>query len=125
MTFTKEQMVAIVKMAKLMAAADGSISKKEVEAIFVILLQFGIVKDTLESVVIEKLADGMDASEAINLLSKMTNDQKRYVCGYLALIMIGDGDVDPKELALWSLVSTMAKFPEMTMKEAIDFIKNN
>lgn len=125
MTFTREQMTAIFKTAKLMAAADGTISKSEVDVIFLILNQYGIIKDTVESVLIETLANDMEPAKSIEILSRMTNDQKKYVCGYLAAIMLSDGDINDKEVALWTLVSTMAKFPEMTMREAVDFIANN
>ena len=125
MTFTREQMAAMFKVAKLMATADGSIEKQEVEVIFLVLQQFGIIKDTLDSIALEKAADAMEPSKSIEILSRMANNQKRYVCGYLAAIMIGDGDIDAKELALWTMVSTMAKFPNMTMKEALDFVQNN
>lgn len=108
-----------------MAAADGTISKSEVDVIFLILNQYGIIKDTVESVLIETLANDMEPVKSIEILSRMTNDQKKYVCGYLAAIMLSDGDINDKEVALWTLVSTMAKFPEMTMREAVDFIANN
>ena len=125
MRFSSKEMAAILKNAKLMALADGVITSDEENVIKRDLASFGIKIDSLESVAIEHRADNMDGDEVISTLSNMTIDQKKYVCGYLAAIMVADGEVDEKEKELWSIVSILAGFPTMTIGEAIRFWQQN
>lgn len=125
MTFTREEMVAILKLAKMMATADGKVTDEERACIFLDLGTFGVPANSLQSTLLEELADAMDSGKAVTIVAEMTTEEKKYVCGYMAAVMMADGDVDAKEQALWILVSTMASFPTMTMAEAIDFWRSH
>lgn len=125
MQFSGKEMAAILKAAKMMALADGIMTSEEKDVIKRDLKSFGIQIDTIESIAIEHKADSMEGSEVIAILSNMTIDQKKYVCGYLAAVMVADGEVDEKEQKLWSLMSMFADFPTMTLREAIAFWTNN
>ena len=120
MTFTRLEMSAIAKLALAMANADGNVEKSELTYIAMELARFG-VQDC------EPILDGaaeMDASVALSIVSKMTNEEKRYVAAYLGTLMAIDNDIDDKELALWRLTSTLCGLPSMNIKEAIDYVKN-
>lgn len=125
MTFTQNEMVAIFKLAKLMAAADGKVTHDERAIILTDLASFGVAPNSLQSTMLEKMADEMEPTEAITIVANMTTEEKKYVCGYMAAVMVANGDIDAKEQALWTLVSTLASFPTMNIAEAITFWKNN
>lgn len=121
MTFTKEEMIAIFKLAKMMALADGKVTQAERDCIFTDLQSFGVKGNTLESVAIEEAAKEMDPANAIRVVAAMTKEEKKYVCGYMAAVMISDGNIDEKEKSLWALVSLLAGFPTMNIHEAVSF----
>lgn len=125
MQFSGKEMAAILKAAKIMASADGVMTSDEKDVIKRDLASFGIKIDTLESIAIEHKANKMDGAEVISILSNMSMEQKKYVCGYLAAIMVADGEVDENEQKLWSLLSMLADFPTMTIGEAISYWQDN
>ena len=118
MYFTEKELTAIVKMAKVMVAADGKIDLREGNLIAAELnsLTHGMNPET-----ILEASNSMDPSKAFEILKNLTTEEKKYVCGYLAAISIVDDDIDAKELAVWKLVSAIANFPTMTIHEAITF----
>lgn len=119
MTFTSIEMSAIAKLALAMAAADENVEKTELAYIALELTRFG-VKDAEP---ILKGADEMDPTIALSVVSKMTPAEKKYVAAYLGTLMAVNGDIDDRELSLWRLTSTLCGLPEMTIQEAIDYIK--
>jgi len=125
MRFSGKEMAAILKSAKMMAFADGAMTSDEKDVIKRDLASFGIKLDTIESIAIEHKADSMEGAEVITTLSNMTTEQKKYACGYLAAVMLADGEIDDNEQKLWSLLSMLADFPTMTIGEAISFWNEN
>ena len=85
------------------------------------LSNFGVKLDTLQHVALEATADNMDGAECISILSAMSIEQKKYACGYLAMVMAADGEIAEKEAELWKLISLLASFPTMTLQEEIQF----
>lgn len=121
MTFNGKEMAALLKAAKMMALADGNMTSDEKEVMVVDLKSFGVQLDTLQSVAIEHQANSMEGAEVISVLSNLSMEQKKYACGYLAAVMAADGNIDEKELELWSFISLLAGFPRMNIDEAISF----
>lgn len=113
----------MVKMAFSMAAADGKFVDEEKAIITLGMAEFGLGKEAIIGCV--KAAQGMDPADALKVLSSMNSDQKKYATGFLAAVMTADGDIDDSEVKVWQLVSTLAKFPTMSIAEAIDFWQNN
>ena len=123
MQFNGLELSAIVKLAKAMAAADGKIAKEELTVIALNLAKFGVSQADSENFL--TLSDAMEFGHAIALVAAMDNEQKKYVAGYLASIMVADGEIADSEMTLWRLVSTFASLPTMTVREAITFWTNN
>lgn len=121
MQFSGKEMAAVLKAAKLMATADGRMTEEEKDVIKTDLNSFGVTIDTLQSIALEHQANEMEGAEVITILSQLSYEQKKYVCGYLAAVMAADGEVHEKEQELWSLVSLLAGFPTMNIAEAILF----
>lgn len=122
MQFNQLQLAAMVKAGKTMALADGKIEENELLVISSGLMKFGVSKRDFDTIL--ELSDAVSPTDMLSILSKMSYEQKKYVCGYLAAIMASDGDVDDSEVKLWCLISQLAGFPEMTLAEAGAFWVN-
>ncbi|MDY4625868.1 MAG: TerB family tellurite resistance protein [Prevotella sp.] len=123
MTFNELQMIAIAKLAKAMIAADGKVEQAELTAMAIEFTKFGVSKDALSRILSN--ADSMESGTAIAIVSLMNEAQKKYVTGYLAFIMAADGEIADSEVAMWSLISTLATLPTMTIGQALAFWKDN
>jgi Mrp family chromosome partitioning ATPase len=70
-----------------------------------------------------EMAEDMEPSEAIGLVSKLGDEEKEYVTAFLAVVMAADGDIDDEEVAFWNLMTILCDLPEMTVREAVDLWK--
>ena len=123
MQFNGIQLAAILKAAQLMSIADGKTEKSEVEFIASEFNSFNVDKDQFAAIL--KAAEVMEAEDMVKALSSLDSSQKKYVCGFLAVIILSDGDVDESEVKMWQLLCTMCKFPTMTVKDAMAYYANN
>lgn len=122
MTFSGQELTAIIKMAKSMVMADGKIKPAEIAVMTREFMRFGVLQDQVDLLL--KASDSIEASQAVALIARMDEERKKYVASYLGVIMASDGDIDNNELALWTLVSTLCGLPTMTVMEAINNMKN-
>ena len=67
----------------------------------------------------------MSPTAMLATLNGLDTHTQKYVAGYLATIMVCDGDIDDNEMKLWQLTCTLAGFPTMNLKEALDYWANN
>lgn len=116
-------MAAVIKTANSMIAADGRIDKSEVDCLSRELINFGVTPDQLPNLL--HIAKEMETTAMLSTLAAMKNNQKKYVSGFLAKIMISDGNIDDAELKLWQLTSTLMGCPTMSLQEALEFWANN
>lgn len=119
MTLSGKQLAALVKMGVAMAMADGKVEEVEKVAIAMELVKFGV--SNIDAAMIINNSQKMDASDALSVLSCMTNEQKKYATGYLAAIMASDGDIDSSEIKMWQVICTLSSFPTMNIREALTF----
>lgn len=105
------------------ATADERFVDEEKAAILLELIRFGVTKSQIESLMI-KVRD-MPASESLLVIAAMDDEQKKYVTGYLASIIVVDGEVDDSEVKMWQLISELADLPYMTIAEAVKFWQNH
>lgn len=122
MQFTEEELAAVLKMAVAMVGADGRSDEREMEVVRNELTRFGASLGQM--IALTKDAQKMEFEKAIGIISKFDFDRKKYVSSYLAVIMIADGEIDDKEVALWQLVSLLCGLPEMDLNQAIDNMNN-
>ena len=123
MTFSGQELTAIIKMAKSMVLADGKIEPSEIAVMTREFMRFGILQDQVDLLL--KASDSIEANQAVALIARMDEERKKYVASYLGVIMASDGDIDDNELALWTLISTLCGLPTMTVMEAINNMKNH
>lgn len=123
MNFNGLEMAAVIKAANSMIAADGRVDKSETECLSRELINFGVTPDQLPNLL--QLSNVMEPTTMLSTLAAMNNNQKKYVSGFLATIMISDGDIDDAEMKLWQLTSTLMGCPTMSLKEALEYWANN
>jgi len=122
MKFTGHQLAAIFRLGHAMADADGTIEDEETQVIISELARFGLDEDEVGAV-IDAGAD-LTGTEAMSVVSEMTDEQKAYVAAYLGVIMANDGDIDDNELKLWRFVCTVCDCPEMTIEQAFELLND-
>ena len=120
MSFTGLEMSAITKLAMVMAAADGKVEQSELAYMAIEMARFGIQ----DADPVLNGAKAIDPTIAMAIVEKFDYERKKYVAAYLGTMMAADGDIDDKELAVWRLTSTLCGLPSMTIKEAVNYIKN-
>ena len=120
LTFNNKEMLAIIKLAQMMAMADGRLDKSEVVMMSNEALRFGITANAFLSLI--QIAEDMEPREALLTVALMTDKQKRYITAYLGTMIAIDGDVDDEEVKLWNFVSVVCSLPSMTLEEAISYM---
>lgn len=123
MNFNGIQMAAVIKAANAMIAADGRVDEAETQLLSRELISFGVEPQQLPQLL--QLSNVMEPATMITTLAAMNDSQKKYVSGFLASIMVSDGDVDKAEMKLWQLTSTLMGCPTMSLKEALEYWTNN
>ncbi len=118
MQFSGEELAAVMKMAIAMVGADGHSDEREMEVITIELTRFGASPGQM--LALNRAAQNMDFHKAIEIISNFDDERKKYVASYMAVIMIADGEIDDKELALWQLVTLLCGLPEMDIHQAVD-----
>jgi tellurite resistance protein len=89
------QFIALIKLGKAMQAADGRLDDEELNVMSAVVISFGVSPSDYAEMLV--LSDEIDATTALGIIAGMNASQKRYVCAFLATIMVADGDIDPKE----------------------------
>ena len=122
MRFTELEFSAITKIVIAVINADGRVEENEVRCMAKEALRFGFKDNDIEKFITE--ANTMETSQAIAVINSFDDERKKYVCAYLGTIMAVDGNLNDKEVALWRLVSSMCRLPEMSIKESITYISS-
>lgn len=123
MEFNGIQLSAIAKAAKAMIAADGRIDDAEMKTLAREMASFNVEPAQFNQIL--ELSDAMEPVTMLSTLSAMSDHQKKYVSGFLAAIMVCDGDIDENEKNVWQLTSTLMSCPTMTLGEALGYWRNN
>ena len=119
MKFSILELSAVLKVGFSMAKADCKLYKEELKVLAVGMAEFGV--DDKKFQLLTTLADAMTPSTMLATLAALTESQKKFVCGFLATIMISDGDIDDAEVKLWQLTSSLCDFPTMNIADAADY----
>lgn len=122
MQFSGQELAAVMKMAIAMVGADGRSDEREMEVVRNELTRFGA--SVGQMLALTREAQSMEFQKAIGIISQFDYERKKYVSSCLAVIMIADGEIDDKEVALWQLVSLLCGLPEMDVNQAVDNMNN-
>lgn len=121
MIFTNQELSAILRIATVIAGADGNISNEETALMALELLRFGVSEE--KSQIITREASTLSPAEACIIISKMTSEEKRYVTAYLGTMICADGKIEDSEMRAWALISKICNLPTMSLKEAIEILR--
>lgn len=119
MTLSGKQLAAILKAGFAMVKADGVENNEELQVLFNELKKFNVPLNQAKSLL--DRTNEMSAPEMFSILSDMDQNTQKYVCGYLAAIMMSDGEIDDSEVKLWQLFSGLCDFPTMSIQEALEY----
>lgn len=122
MKFTGKQLTAMLKMGLAMVEADGKVTEEEKIALTLDMIKFGVTPEQLS--IMLPAAHAMNAEESLIIAAGMNAQQKKYVTGYLAMIMASDG-IDETEVKFWKMLINLCGFPTMTIAQALQFWNNN
>ena len=119
MQFNNLELSAVLKVGFCMANADGKLEQDEMKVLAVGMAEFGVDEQHFQ--LLSTLADAMSPATMLATLAALNESQKKFVCGFLATIMISDGDIDDSEVKLWLLTFSLCGFPTMSIAEAADY----
>lgn len=117
MAFNGVKLAAIVKLGKLMSAADGHMHKNELAVIALELTQFG-VSDSATDVILAA-SDALEFSDVIPVVKNMTSDEKTHVVSFLGTIIAADGKITESERKICTLVSLLCDLPTITAGDPV------
>ena len=109
--FTSQEKSAIIKVANLMAMADGHLDVQEVVISSAIFSKLNATQSDITN------ARQMENQEALNIISSMQPHEKRLVVAILGSIMIADGKIEGTEKALICLITAICNLPEMSLAD--------
>jgi len=122
MTFNSLELASILKLAVLMAQADGKVTEEERGMIaFEFNQRLGVTSKT-ESDRISNLAAELEPSAELSYISRMNAEKKEYVTAFLGMLMAIDGEIDGKELVLVNLVTDLCDLPGMSLARASEIL---
>lgn len=123
MNLTGIQLAAVLKAGMLVSNADGNIDPKELEVLKHELGKFDL-SDELHDKIVD-VASEMSVDDMVANLKKLSLEDQKYVSGYLAAVLLADGEIEDEEIKTWQAICTLCEFPTMSAREALDFWMNN
>lgn len=112
MYFTNSEKQAIYRLLMDMSLIDNDIDSKEV------ILTMAIVEKLNISDYDRDRATAITIDNALETVANMTSTEKDFVCSALGTMIAIDGEVNPKEMLLWGIITARCGFPEMNLTEA-------
>lgn len=116
--FEYNEIIAIYKVAKMMADADGVYLNEEKECIVEEMQRLGI--ENLETIVLDN--ENLKTLDAFIIIDKFSFESKKYVSAFLGKLMSVDGDIADIELALWRFICQVCNLPIMTNRQALNLM---
>lgn len=112
MYFTNSEKQAIYRLLMDMSLIDNDIDSKEV------ILTMAIVEKLNISDYDRDHATAITIDNALETVANMTSTEKDFVCSALGTMIAIDGEVNPKEMLLWGIITARCGFPGMNLMEA-------
>ncbi|MBQ4291285.1 MAG: TerB family tellurite resistance protein [Muribaculaceae bacterium] len=123
MKLTGLQISAAVKAGVAIMEADGETKQEELQFISSEIANFNVSQEQAESIIAR--ASTMSSSEMFSVLSSMTDDEKKYVFGFLAQLVVVDGEIAMSEIRTLKTLSTLSGMPNLDVSKSIDYWKNH
>lgn len=117
------ELTAMLSAGMILSNADGRVVDEEKEILVRELKSFNVTNQEAE--IYLKVAIDLSVEQTVEVLKAMSPEAKKYACGYLAAVMVCDGDIAEIEVEGWRAFSGACEFPGMTLGEALEFWRNN
>lgn len=114
MYFTKSEKQAIYFLLVHMSIIDNGVDAKEIMLTTIICNKLNI------SDIDRKESSNIDIDDALEIVDNMTSTEKEFVCAALGAMIAIDGEIKPREMLFWNLISTRCEFPDMNLIEAAE-----
>ena len=124
MYFNEDQMLAMIKCGFSISEADGKSTDEELAIISVEMVKkFGFSEMEIENKLMKVAA--LKEYETMKTIAAMSPEQKKYVSGFLAKVMVADGKITGAETELLHLISIFGQLPKMNVQEAVNYWDNS
>lgn len=121
-SFNDSELIAVFNLAQTMMIADGRIDSNEQAALALEAVRLNVTQEKLEYIILR--SQQITAGEAMLTVMNFNDTQKKYVSAFLGAMMAVDGRIDDSEMKIWSLISAFCGLPQMTVIEAITYMKD-
>ena len=119
MNLTRMQLAAVLRAGIIVSKADGTADPKELELLVHELKKFDLSPEAGKNII--DVANDMPVETMVEQLKQLSYEDQKYVCGYLAVMILADGDIKDSEIEAWKAICTLCDFPTMTAKEALEY----
>lgn len=123
MNLTGMQLAAVLRAGIIVSKADGTADEKELELLVHEMKKFNLSNEMSKTII--DVANDMPAETMVEYLKQLSYEDKKYVCGYLAVMILADGEIKDSEIDAWKAICTLCDFPTMTAKEALEYWRNH
>ncbi len=111
--FSAKEKKALIRILKGIAVADNEIKMAELN----ILKRVGQKLNISTQEFVE--SDKLTLLQAASALHDLSPEKKQYVANMIALLIIIDGDIDAREMAIGAFVTSMCDLPEANAQQAL------
>lgn len=124
MELTIGQLAAVLRMAYLMAEADGMVSYEEAFEMKLEEAFMGFGPE--ESAQLEAVVAELDPLAACTMIATIPDeDVKAYVAAFFGTVIAADGVITESEVAVWATISEICNLPEMSIEEALTIMEGD
>lgn len=123
MKLTPKQLAAVIKAGLIVTNADGTAKEEEYRIIINEMNSFNITQEQGKALI--EVAEAMSVEDMVTELKGLSEQDKKYVCGYLVAIVAVDGDIHDNEAEAWQAMCSLCEFPDVKASEALEYWKNN
>ncbi len=120
MTFTKEAIIAILKLGFTIAEADGKKTDKQIDIIWEVVERFHWAMGEMSLSIIDDIA-ALNTPETVKRIAFLTTEQKKYIVAYLTKIMVSGASTPYEARSFMNELSMWASLPRMSEREALDY----
>lgn len=110
LVFTNEEQMCISYLVQCLIKADGLVSPEENVCWNTISIKLGWLEH--EQI---KFSEDYDIKEALSILIKMDNDQKRFTVAFFKMIVLADQQIAPEEMDLLEEIIRGGELPEVAI----------
>ena len=119
-TFNREELAAVLKMANAMIAVDGKIEDVETSLLGREMVRLRVNESEFN--IAYRRSEEMKYGEALRTISLFDWPRKKYLSAFLGTIMAIDGELNADEIKLWNYTAELCELPRLSLEEATEIM---